>query len=64
MVEVCALFCGSGCGGAMAKLTADLVLGAPQFMNPLGDREIDLRGACPGGCGERAERGRDCQGAR
>lgn len=39
----------------MAKLTADLVLGAPQFMNPLGDREIDLRGACPGGCGERAE---------
>ena len=28
----------------MVKLTADLITSSPQFVNALGDREIDLRG--------------------
>lgn len=28
----------------MVKLTADLILGAAQFTNPIRERELDLRG--------------------
>lgn len=33
-----------GAGPLMGKLTADLVLRSPQYMNCLGDYELDLRG--------------------
>ena len=33
-------------GAAMVRLTVDLIENSPQFMNPLKQRELDVRGAC------------------